>query len=133
MPSSPAHPGSGSMPPANGGAVGVLIELGKFASLLLCILSLYALFHTIFFLPILDSEEHLLISLKMFVLTAAICWGSGWIFAEDERRAGVRSPSVAATLPMKAFWWVTLAIVVLYLLSWYLEEYYLPLRAQPLW
>jgi hypothetical protein len=118
---------------ATGGAIEILVELGKFGSLLFCILCLYALFHTVFFLPFSGLHEWLVASLEMFGLAAAVCWTSGWIFAEDERRQGARNPSVAGTLPMKAFGWVTLAILIFFLVSWYLEKYFLPLRAQPLW
>jgi hypothetical protein len=129
------HPGTAPRPKgeATGGAIGILLELGKFGSLLFCILSLYALFHTVFFLPFSGSHEWLVASFEMFGLAAAVCWASGWIFAEDDRRQSARNPSVTETLPMKIFGWVALAILILFLISWYLEKYFLPLRAQPLW
>lgn len=123
----------GSTHQEKSGVLGILLELGQFVSLLLCILCLYAFFHTVFFTPFNGTHERLLSSFKMFLLAAGACSLSGWIFAEEEWRQGNPNPSVSETLPMKAFYWVTLAILILFLVSWYLEEYFLPLRAQPLW
>jgi hypothetical protein len=110
----------------------MLLELGRFVALLLSILCLYALFHTVFFLPI-GEGERFVATLKMFALTASICWASGWIFREYEHQAGVRHSTIAGTLPMKAFWWSSFAISILFVVSWYFEKYFLPSRAQPLW
>lgn len=110
----------------------MLLELGKFFALLLSILSLCALFHTVFFLPVDAESDRLIATLKIFSLAAVVCWAGGWLFREDDRRAGYHS-TIAGTLPMKAFWWSTFAILILFVVSWYFEKYFLPLRAQPLW
>ena len=107
----------------------MLLELGKFASLLLSILSLIALFYAAFLLPASGFEERILASLEMVSLAACVCWASGWIFYRWEQKAGVENTSVAASLPVKLFWWTSGAILVLFLISWYLEAYYLPLRS----
>jgi hypothetical protein len=133
FPGTPPRVTRGSTHEAMSGIIGILLEVGQFVSLLLCILCLYAFVHTVFFTPFTSTHERLLSSFKMFLLAAGVCSLSGWIFAEEEWRQGNPNPCVSATLPMKAFFWVTLAILILFLVSWYLEEYFLPLRAQPLW
>lgn len=111
----------------------MLLDLGKFASLLLSILCLFAVFHTAFIMPAGSFDDRAIASLKMLAVAAAVCWGSGWIFCYWERKMGAENPSIARTLPMRAFWWSSLGMLILFLVSWYVEVYYLPLLASPPW
>ncbi len=105
----------------------MFLELAKFASLLLSILSLDAVFHTAFLEPGSHLEEQLLPALRMLLLAAAVCLGSGYIFRTWERRAGrsaVRHDgSLAGSLPMMIFWWGTGVMTLLFALAWLLERY----------
>lgn len=107
----------------------MLLELGKFASLLLSILCLIALFHTLFLMPDSGFEARIVASLEMWGLAFAVSLGSGWIFCRWERKIGVRNPSLGASLPMLLFWWASAALLVLFAAAWYLEKYYFPLRS----
>jgi magnesium-transporting ATPase (P-type) len=105
-----------------------LLELGKFASLLVSILCLYALFHTVFLTPVNGFEQRILISLRMLALAAGACWTSGYLFYCWDRKIGVRHASIATTFPVKLFWWALAIILGLFLMSWLLQVYFLPPR-----
>ena len=109
----------------------MFLELAKFASLLLGILLLDAVFHTAFLEPGGHLEEQLLPALRMLLLAAAVSLGSGYLFRSAERRAGqgaVRHDgSVAGSLPMMIFWWGAGAMAVLFAIAWLIERYWLGL------
>jgi hypothetical protein len=105
----------------------MFLELAKFVSLLLSILSLDAVFHAAFMGSSSDLEQRLLPSLRMLLLAAAVCLGSGYIFRAWEHKTGRRNASLAATFPMQIFWWASGTMALLFALAWYLQVYYLPL------
>jgi hypothetical protein len=105
----------------------VFLELAKFASLLLSIVSLESVFHCAFLEPGSNLHQRLLPSLRMLLLAAAVCLGSGYIFRIWEQRAGRRRATIIGSLPMMIFWWGTGAMALLFVLAWLLERYYLGL------
>jgi hypothetical protein len=102
----------------------VFLELAKFASLLLSILSLDALFHAAFLEPASHFEQRLLPSLDMLVLSAAVCLGGGYIFRTWEQKAGRRDASIVRSLPMLIFWWGAGIIALLFAVAWLLQTYF---------
>jgi hypothetical protein len=91
----------------------MLLELAKPVALLLCLLSLYAVFHTVFFTiedPQLLLQPHQAIrdriidSLLLLALSAGISLIGGLIFRESEPAP---HPSLSATLPLQIFYWAT--------------------------
>jgi len=107
----------------------VLLELGKALSFVMSILSLYALLVSAFFVPGSRWEERLVGSLSRIALAACVCFASGLLFRSTEPG----EPPVTRTLPVQLFLWALAGMALLFLLSWYLEEYYVPLlwRNQP--
>ncbi len=107
----------------------MLLEIGKALSLLMSILSLYALLESAFLIPGSRWEERLVASLLRIALAGCVCFASGLLF----RSAEEEPPSVTRTLPVRLFFWALAGMTVLFILSWYLEEYYIPLiwRNQP--
>jgi hypothetical protein len=105
----------------------VFLELAKFASLLISILTLDAVFHTAFLEPGSHLEQQLLPALRMLMLAAAVSLASGYIFRAGEPRASQRSArqygSVAGSLPMMIFWWGSGVMALLFGLAWLLERY----------
>jgi hypothetical protein len=105
----------------------VFLELAKFASLLVSILTLDAVFHTAFLEPGSHLEQQLLPALRMLMLAAAVSLASGYIFRAGERRAPQRSArqdgSVAGSLPMMIFWWGSGVMALLFGLAWMIERY----------
>jgi hypothetical protein len=106
----------------------VLLELAKFASLLLSILSLDAVFHAAFLEPATHFEQRLLPGLEMLLFSATVCLGSGYIFRTWEVKMGRREASVVGSLPMLVFWWGSGIITLLFFLGWLLNRYFFGLK-----
>jgi hypothetical protein len=103
----------------------VFLDLAKFASLLLSILSLDVLFHAAFLDPATTHfEQRLLPSLDMLFLSAAVCLASGYIFRTWEQKVGKRDATIAGSLPMLIFWWGAGLIILLFALAWILNHYF---------
>jgi hypothetical protein len=107
----------------------MILELGKFVSLLLGIVSLHAVFYTAFLMPLSGWRERIFQSLDMLTLACGICVGSGLIFRAWDRKVGIGNSTIATTLPMKIFWWFTGVTVLMFVASWYVEVYWLPLNS----
>ena len=107
----------------------MFLEIGKALSFLMSILSLCALLESAFFVPGSRWEERLVGSLLRIGLAGCVCFASGLLFRSAEHS----DASVVRTLPVKLFFWALTGMAVLFALSWYLEEYYVPLlwRNQP--
>ena len=107
----------------------MLLEIGKVVSFLTSIFSLYALLLSAFFVPGSRWEERLTGSLLRIVLAGCVCFASGLLFRSSEQA----HPPVIRTLPVRLFFWTLAGMSLLFVLSWYLEEYYVPLlwRNQP--
>jgi len=107
----------------------VLLEIGKAVSFFTSILSLYALLVSAFFVPGSRWEERLVASLLRIALAGCVCFASGLLFRSSEQT----QPPVIRTLPVRLFFWALAGMTLLFFLSWYLEEYYVPLlwRNQP--
>jgi hypothetical protein len=106
----------------------MLLELAKPVALLLCLLSLYALFHTAFLvtgnidllLPGDVLRDRILDALVLLLLSACICIVSGLLFRES---APEPHPSLSSTLPLQLFYWSTGIMTLLYIAAWYLETH----------
>jgi hypothetical protein len=107
----------------------VLLEIGKALSFFMSILSLWALMASAFFVPGTRWEERLVGSLLRIALAGCVCFASGLLFRSAEHFDG----PVTRTLPVRLFFWALTGMTLLFVLSWYLEEYYVPLlwRNQP--
>ena len=98
----------------------MLLEIAKPIALCLCILSLFAVFHTTFLTPADDLEQRIWHSVELLSMAAGICLASGFIFRASEPMG---SASLASTLPIQLFCWAAGIIVVMFVASWYLETY----------
>jgi hypothetical protein len=108
-----------------------LQEFAKLAALLLCLLSVYAVFHSLFFSienpqlflqPRHTFVDRILDSLLLLGISAAISFLGGVIFREAEPAP---HPSLAKTLPLLIFSWATSIMTVLFFLAWFLETHYI--------
>jgi hypothetical protein len=111
----------------------VLLEVGKALSFLISILSLCALLESAFFVPGSRWEERLVSSLLRIALAGCVCFASGLIFQSAGRSVEHIEAPVTRTLPVRLYFWALAGMALLFFLSWYLEEYYVPLiwRNQP--
>jgi hypothetical protein len=105
----------------------MLLDLGKAVSLTLSILSLYPVMLSAFFVPGTQWEDRLALSLLKIASAACICFASGLLFAISPSPSLRSFSDVFSTLPVKLFFWAMAAMSVLFVVSWYLEEYYVPL------
>jgi hypothetical protein len=109
-------------------------DLGKFVSFGASILSLIALLGSAFFVPGAGWEDRLIGSVTHLALAACLCFASGILFREDALRRDPDShPTLTSTLPVKLFFWSLGAMVLLFVLGWFLDAFYMPhtLRNQP--
>jgi hypothetical protein len=102
----------------------MLLELAKFASLLLSILSLDAVFHAAFLEPATHFEQRLVPAFEMLLLSAAVCLLSGLVFRAWDVRVGRREGTIAGSLPMLLFWWGSGIIILLFFTGWLLNHYF---------
>lgn len=98
----------------------MLLELAKPVALLLCLLSLYAVFHTAFLVPASDLQDRIIDSLELLAVAAGISLVAGLIFCES---APVDSGRLAASLPIQVFCWASSTMVLFFVASWYLESH----------
>lgn len=98
----------------------MLVEAAKPIALLLCLLSLFALFYTAFLVPAVGWEQRTWDAVTLLSLAAGICFASGMIFRYGD---GAGAGPVMHTLPVQVFCWAAGAMVLLFFASWYLETY----------
>jgi len=97
-----------------------MAEIAKPITFVLCILSLYGLFYKAFLDPVNGPQERMYASLALLALAAAISLVSGLIFLETE--AQVCNTRLTSTLPVQMFCWASGFMLILFLVSWYLES-----------
>ena len=101
----------------------MFVEVAKPVALVLCILSLFALFHAAFLNPASDLEQKIWDSLVLVALAAGISITSGLIFREASREGSASNSRLTATLPVQMFCWALSVMLILFVVSWYLETY----------
>jgi hypothetical protein len=106
----------------------MLLDLAKAISLALSILSLYPVMLSAFFVPGTRWEDRLVMSLFKIAAAAGVCFASGFLFALRPRPSWRTFSTIFfSTLPVRIFFWSMAAMALLFFVSWYLEEYYVPL------
>ncbi len=103
----------------------MLLELARPLSFFLSILSLYPVMLSAFFEPGTRWEERLEMALVRVGVAACVCFGSGMLYAWRPG-AGAGEP-LLSTLPVRLFFWEMGGTVVLFVVSWWLDAYYVPL------
>jgi hypothetical protein len=105
-----------------------MLQIAKFVALAVSILSLCALMEHAFFVPGSPWGDRLLDALAMLGLTASICFASGLLFEIPNRRFDPEpTPPLTRTLPVRLFFWGAGVMAVMFLLSWFLAEYFVPM------
>lgn len=98
----------------------MFMELAKPVTLIVCILSLYAVFYAAFLDPASAMEERICESLALLMAAGVISVASA-LFFRDTTGSGAGTARLKATLPVQMFCWVSGIMVVLFLLAWYLQ------------
>ena len=104
----------------------MFLDLARAITFILSILMLYWVMLSAFFVPGTHWQERLAECALRIGLAACVCLASGLIFAWRPRTPSKIGPSPIATLPMRLFFWGMGAMAGLFVLSWYLEEYFIP-------
>jgi hypothetical protein len=102
----------------------MLEELARPVALLLCMLSLYAVFHIAFLIPASDLHDRIWDSLELLTLAAGIAVAAGLIFRDSAPESSAHRAPLASTLPIRIFCWASSTMVCLFLASWYLENHF---------
>jgi hypothetical protein len=105
----------------------MLLELGRALSFIACILSLYWIMLGAWFVPGSRWQERVAACALRAVVAGCIAYASGMLFAARSADRTGKSTSPASTLPVRFYIWGLAAMTMLFFLSWYIEEYYLPL------
>jgi hypothetical protein len=105
----------------------MLLELARPLSFFLSMLSLYPVLTSAFFVPGSRWEERLEMALLRVVLAACFCFSSGLLYAWHSRTDPAASEPLLATLPVRLFFWAIAGMAILFVLSWWLDAYYVPM------
>jgi hypothetical protein len=101
----------------------MLTEVAKPIALLLCMLSLCAVFQAAFLVPASDLHQTILDSLELLSLAAGISLASGFIFCESATVSPTDSKRIMTTLPVQVFCWAATTMLLLFVCCWYLESH----------
>jgi hypothetical protein len=105
----------------------MLLELARPLSFFLAMLSLFPVMMSAFFVPGARWEERLAMALLKVAFSACICFASGLLYAWHSPPAPEQPEPLLSTLPVRLFLWALLGMAVLFVVSWYLDTYYVPL------
>jgi hypothetical protein len=101
----------------------MFVDIARIGTLIGCVLSLYSLFNTAFLVPSSDLNQRMYDSLASLALAAGISLIGGLAFrAGRTQRRGGRT-GLAATLPVQLFCWGVGIMLVLFVVSWYLNAH----------
>lgn len=101
----------------------MLLELAKPIVLMACILCLFAVFHTAFLVPAATINERVCDSLALLALAAGLSLLGGIIFQQATPGTKTGGFGITATLPVQVFCWTSSILIILFLVSWYLETH----------
>jgi hypothetical protein len=99
-----------------------MLDLAKAASFFFCILVIYRTAIHAFFDPGAPLHDRLLLALAYLFFAACASVFSGFIFTWPIRSNPDYGQRLISTLPVRVFLWASVAIVALFLSSWYLGD-----------
>jgi hypothetical protein len=108
----------------------MLLELLRPLSFFVSILSLYPILTSAFFVTGYRWEERLELALLRVAFAACICFTSGFLYARPCGSTVEPAEPLLSTLPVRLFIWAMAGMAVLFLLSWYLETYFVPMASR---
>jgi hypothetical protein len=114
----------------------MLLDLTKALSFFVSMLALYPVIAGAFFVPGSHWQDRLLLALARMGLAGCLALVSGILFAKpwvnndgsEQDRTGQDGAGqrLLAALPVRIYLWTILGVAILFVLSWYLEEFYVP-------
>ncbi len=108
-------------------------ELGKFLSFFIGMMLLFPIIASAFFVPGSHWKQRLVLALVKIAFAGCACFLSGWFFLRPAEAGEDIIDRLLGTFPVKMFLWTMGAVVLLFVLSWYFEAYFVPMlwRNQP--
>jgi hypothetical protein len=104
----------------------MLLELARTLSFFLSMLSLYPVMMNAFFVPGTRWPERLAGALLYIALAGCVCCMSGLLYSRPSP-GNPEGELLMSTFPVRMFLWAMVGMALLFSLSWYLEEYFVPL------
>jgi hypothetical protein len=104
----------------------MLLELARAVSFFASLLALYPVVAGAFFVPGSQWQDRLILAAARMGLAGCIALLSGILFARPWRYQDDAGRRLMAALPVRVYLWTILGVAILFLLSWYLEGYYVP-------
>lgn len=105
-----------------------MLPIAKLVALALSILSLYVLLSHALFVPGSSWGDRLLDGVGTLGLAGCVCFASGLIFEIPDRKYDPEpTPRLTRTLPVRLFFWGVGVMAVMFLLSWFLAVYFVPM------
>ena len=105
-----------------------MIPVAKLIALTLSILSLLWLLGHAFFVPGSPWQDRLLQGIATVGLAGSICFAGGLVFELPNRKFDPEPPvPLTQTLPVRLFFWAVGLMAVLFAVSWFLAEDFVPL------
>jgi hypothetical protein len=104
----------------------MLLEIARTLSFFVSMLALYPVVAGAFFVPGSHWQDRLILALARMGLAGCLALVSGILFAKPWLYHDGAGRRLMAALPVRIYFWTTLGVAVLFLLSWYLEEFYVP-------
>jgi len=101
----------------------MLFDIAKALSFFLSILSLCPVVISAFFVPGSRLEDRLVLALEKIALAGCVCFLSGILFLRPWRTDEPSGRHLLDTLPVRMYLWTVLGVSVLFVLSWYFEDY----------
>jgi hypothetical protein len=95
----------------------MFLEVAKPVTLILCVLSLYAVFYAAFLDPASDFDRRILESLGLLALAGGVSLVSALVFRETRTPYSART-RLTNTLPVQMFCWIAGALAILFVVSW---------------
>ena len=109
----------------------MLLDLTKALSFFVSMFALYPVVAGAFFVPGSHWQDRLILAAARMGLAGCLALVSGILFArpwdyKDETGQDGAGRRLFAALPVRIYLWTILGVAILFQLSWYLEEFYVP-------
>jgi hypothetical protein len=108
----------------------MLLELLRPLSFFAGMLSLYPVMLSAFFVPGSRWEDRLPVALVRIAIAACLCLTSGLLYAHPAHAIDEPAEPLLRTLPVRLFFCAIAGMALLFLVSWWLDTYYIPLTLQ---
>ena len=109
----------------------MLLEFARTLSFFVSMLALYPVVAGAFFEPGSHWQDRLILAAARMGLAGSLALVSGilfarpWVYQDGPGQDGTGRRLLAA-LPVRIYLWTILGVAILFLLSWYLNEFYVP-------